>query len=72
MSTKEEMIKDLEENMGDGMFDLIANQGHDLTKDELKALAKELSYALYQMSKGVRLETVMKDVASELKEYEWA
>lgn len=71
MSTKQEMIRDLEENMGDGLFDLIANRGHDLSKDELKALAKELSYALYQMSKGTRLETVLKDVASELKDYEW-
>ena len=64
----EEFIELLENNP-DGAYDYISNNYHKMSKDELKDIAKELLYAMYDKMTKTEHNEALADVAEELKSF---
>jgi 20S proteasome alpha/beta subunit len=63
-----EFIEVLESNPN-GAYDFICNNYHKMSKDELKDIAKELLYAMYDKMSEAEHNRALADVAEELKSF---
>lgn len=57
------------ENNPDGAYDYISNEYYKMSKDELKDIAKELLYAMYDKMTKEEHNLALADVAEELKSF---
>ena len=55
------------ENNPNGAYDFICNNYYKMSKDELKDIAKELLYAMYDKMDNAEHNMALADVAEELK-----
>lgn len=60
-----EFIKVLKNNP-DGAFDFICNNYHNMSKEELKDITKELLYAVHDNTDKAEHNKILNDVAIEL------
>jgi 20S proteasome alpha/beta subunit len=58
---------ELLENNPEKAFDFISNEYYKMSKDELKDIAKELLYAMYDKMTKEEHDMALADVAEELK-----
>ena len=63
-----EFIKVLENNPN-GAYDYISNNYYNMSKDELRDIAKELLYAMYDKMSEAEHNMALADVAEELKSF---
>jgi 20S proteasome alpha/beta subunit len=63
----EEFIEVLKNNPN-GAYDFICNNYHKMSKDELKDIAKELLYAVYDNVTEKEHNKILDDVATELED----
>lgn len=63
-----EFIEVLENNPDDA-YDFISNNYYKMSKDELKDIAKELLYAMYDKMTKEEHNLALADVAEELKSF---
>lgn len=68
METMKEFINVLENNP-DKAYDFICNNYYKMSKDEIKDIAKELLYAMYDKMDKEEHNLALADVAEELKSY---
>lgn len=68
MDVMKEFIKLLENNP-DKAYDFISNESYRMSKDELKDIAKELLYAMYDKMTKEEHNEALADVAEELKSF---
>lgn len=66
MDVMKEFIKLLENNP-DKAYDFICNNYYKMSKDELKDIARELLYAMYDKMDKTEHNLALADVAEELK-----
>lgn len=64
----EELIKVLKNNP-DGAYDFICNNYYNMSKEELKDIAKELLYAVYDNVTKAEHNKILADVATELEDF---
>ena len=55
-------------NNPDGAYDFICNNYYNMSKEELKNIAKELLYAVHYNMTKVEHNKILSDVASELED----
>jgi helix-turn-helix protein len=55
-------------NNPNGAYDYICNNYHKMSKEELKDIAKELLYAVYDNVTKAEHNEILEDVANELEE----
>lgn len=68
MDVMKEFIKLLESNP-DKAYDFISNEYYRMSKDDLKNVAKELLYAMYDKMTKEEHNEALADVAEELKSF---
>lgn len=68
MNIMKEFIELLENNP-DKAYDFISNNYYKMSKDELKDIAKELLYAMYDKMTKEEHNEALADVAEELKSF---
>lgn len=68
MDVMKEFIKLLEANP-DKAYDFISNEYYRMSKDDLKNVAKELLYAMYDKMTKEEHNEALADVAEELKSF---
>lgn len=66
MITKKEIVKAAEEGH---LYDLIANRGYEMSKDDLITVAKECYYAGTCSSTSLTHEEYKEELVSNLQEY---
>ena len=56
-------------NNPDGAYDFICNNYHKMSKEELKDVAKELLYAVYDNVTKAEHNKILNDAAEELEDF---
>ena len=70
-TVREEILNDLENNYGDGLFDILNAKAHTMDASDLFTLARELNYGMYRMSQGDDIIDASRSVASVLRDFGW-
>lgn len=68
MDAMKEFIDVLKTNPN-GAYDYICNNYHEMSKDELKDIVKELLYAVYSNVTKVEHDEILMDAATELEDF---